>query len=48
MNTYKVYWKLESGYKGFTYVEAPNPKTAKVWFHEMGYGGEIVKVVKDC
>ena len=47
MNTYKVYWVLD-GFKGFTYIEAHTPKEAKERFIEMGYGGTIYRVVKDC
>ena len=48
MNTYKVYWTEDDGFGGYTYIEAATPKKAKAKFFEMGYGGKIVRVVKDC
>lgn len=48
MNTYKIYWIDKNGYKGYTYIEAKTPKQAKSNFKEFGYGGEIVRVMKDC
>lgn len=48
MNTYKVYWIDEDGFKGFTYIEAPTPKEARKRFDNSGYGGTISRVVKDC
>lgn len=52
MNTYKIYWiETENGrmkFEGYTYIEAKTAKQARIKFKEMGYGGEIVRVKKDC
>lgn len=53
MTLYRVYWKDSDGYTGFTYIEVPDSfgrkkaAEARRIFKEQ-YGGEIIKVVKDC
>lgn len=54
MTTYKIYWIDSDGFKGYTFVEVADTwgrkkaQEAKEKFFELGYSGNIVRVVKDC
>lgn len=48
MTTYKVYWVSADGFKGYTYIEAQTPKLAREKYRELGYGADVIRIVKDC